>query len=358
MLQADTFSSDLRTAQSSPLEAPQVQCAKCPSSPSSIFPVRTKCPRNLAYPPPHHQVKAPKQVSKPISSSKQAAAKCKVNEHVLNGTFVHDLKRWDQYKRKLAELDPNYEVSEDPQLVRRVKHSICGAWFVMAAPYAKDHFKKHVSSCLYLTGGRGMKSLESFGIMTQTLSASSQSSSASSLSSAQSSSPGPSLLPCPRLTEKDSPSLHQYFTWTAVASTGGEDLHSVARALFLVEFKNLSSDKKDLVWLKQKQTHTWSIDHLMKTIHAIGKAPCAGNAEVASDGSKSLRACKQCQALLTLHAFKKAISRKPAPNKNRTYIPHIYQPAVIGKMYSLGFNDLVEGVSVRLDFWVADKTAN
>ncbi|KAN0139136.1 hypothetical protein V8E53_003025 [Lactarius tabidus] len=345
-VQADTFSSDLRTAQSSPLEAPQVQSAKRPSSPSSILLVKTKHPRNLAYPPPHLQVQTPKQVSEPISISKQAAAKRKVNEHVLNGTFVHDPKRWDQYKRKLAQLDPNFEVSEDPRLVCQVKHSICGAWFVMAAPYAKDRFKNHVSSCSYSTRGGGMKSLVFFGIVAKNLSASS---STSSLSSALSFSPGPSSLPCPGLTEKDSPSLCQYFTRTAVASAGGEDLHSVAQALFSDEFKNLSSDKKDLVRLKQKQTHTWSIDHLMKTIHAIGKAPCEGNAEVASDGSKSLRACKRCRALLTLHAFKNAISRKPAQNKNRAYIPHIYQPAAIGKMYSLGFNDLVDGVSARLD---------
>jgi hypothetical protein len=49
-------------------------------------------------------------------------------------------------------------------------------------------------------------------------------------------------------------------------------------------------------------------------------------------------------------AFKRAVSRKPTPNKNRYYIPHIYQPPTVGKMYSLGFNDLIEGVSTRLYF--------
>ena len=84
-----------------------------------------------------------------------------------------------------------------------------------------------------------------------------------------------------------------------------------------------------------------------KKIHAIGKTPCEQNAKVASDGS--VRACKACHALFTSHAFKKAISRKPAPNKNHAYIPHVYQPAVIGKMYSLGFNDLIDGVSARFN---------
>ncbi|KAF8265264.1 hypothetical protein EI94DRAFT_1589496 [Lactarius quietus] len=56
-------------------------------------------------------------------------------------------------------------------------------------------------------------------------------------------------------------------------------------------------------------------------------------------------ACKACRDLLNLHTFKKAISKKPIPNKNRAFIPHIYQPVEIGKMYSHGFNDLVDGTA-------------
>jgi hypothetical protein len=311
-----------------------------PSSSTAVLPAR-KRPRNLAYPPVHPQVQP--RASEPVGNSKQAVAKRKANERVLNGTFVHDPKRWGEYKKKLAQLDANFEVSEDPRLVRQVKHSICGGWFTMAAPYEKERFKKHVTSCSYSSRGGGMKSLESFGIVALPASARSSSS-----SSAPASSPASISLPCPGLTEKDSASIHQYFARTSVASAGGHDLHSVAKSLFSDEFKNLSSEKKDLVRLKQKQTHTWSVDHLMKTIHAIGKAPCEVDAQVASDGS--VGACKACKGLLASHAFKKAITRKPAPNKNRAYIPHIYQPVEIGKMYSLGFNDLLDGVSAVLNF--------
>ena len=64
---------------------------------------------------------------------------------------------------------------------------------------------------------------------------------------------------------------------------------------------------------------------------------------MASDGSLEL--CRVCKGLLMVPAFKKAIMRKPAPNKNRAYIPHVYQPVEIGKMYSLGFSELIDGVS-------------
>lgn len=321
---------------------------KCPLSPLAV-PTKTKRPCNLAHParqPAHPQTQT--QVSKSVGSSKQAVAKCKANERVLNGTFVHNPKRWDEYKRKLADIDPNFEVSEDPRLVHQVKHSLCGGWFVMAAPYEKERFKKHVTSCSYSTHGGRMKSLENFGIVALSASTHSSPSAPSSASS-----PAPCLLPCPGLTDKDCESIGQYFSRTSVASAGGEDIHLVARSLFSDEFKNLSSEKKEFVQLKQKKTHTWSVDHLMKTIHAIGKAPCEGNADVTRDGS--IKACKACQALLMSQAFKKAVSRRPALNKNHTFIPHIYQPAIVGKMYSLGFNDLLDGVSIRLSYFQAHR---
>lgn len=340
--------SNLMISQPSALEASQGQRTKRPLTPSCVLPAQAaKRPRNLAYPLAQPQTQ--KQFRKPVGTSKQAIAKHKANEKVHNGTFTHNPKRWEEYKRKLAELDPDFEVSEDPRLVRQVKHSICGGWFVMAAPYEKERFKKHISTCSYSTGGGRMKSLERFGVTVLSASSLSSSSSPSPPSSASPDSTSrTSALPCPGLTEKDGASISQYFSWTSVVSAGGKELHSVARSLFSDEFKNLSPEKKELVWLKQKQTHTWSIDHLMKTIHAIGKVPCGGDADMARDGS--VKACRACRALLTLHAFKNAISRKPAPNKNRPFIPHIFQPAVIGKFYSLGFNDLINGVSTRLIF--------
>ena len=150
-----------------------------------------------------------------------------------------------------------------------MKHSLCGGWFVMAAPYEKERFKKHVASCSYSTGGGGMMSLESFGIVAL------PASTPSSLSSAPSTTISPPCsLPCPGLTEKDSESIGQYFLRTSVVSAGGKNVLSVARSLFKEEFKNLSSENKALARLKQKQSHTWTVDHLMKTIHTIGEVPC------------------------------------------------------------------------------------
>ncbi|KAI9434879.1 hypothetical protein H4582DRAFT_2130928 [Lactarius indigo] len=349
----DMSTSDLSTSiPSSPLVLPTAKNIKRSLSPSNLSatPARKKHPRTLAYPPAVTQAQDGKQaqvrITVPTGTSKQALSKRKANESIHNGTFVRDMKRWNKYKKKLAELDPEFEVDEsNPSRVRYVKHSVCGGWYLMAAPYEKERFKQHVKDCSYSTSMGSMKTLERFGVVVLPASTCSNGSSTPSQSSSpsESSTPTSESLPCPGLTERDSIYLRQYFTRTSVASAGGTDLHTIARSLFSDEFKNLSSDKKELVRLKQKQTHCWSVDHLMKTVHALGKKPCEGDAQTASDGS--LEPCKACKALLTLPAFKKAIMRKPAPNENRGYIPHIYQPAEIGKMYSLGFSELINGTS-------------
>lgn len=338
---------------------PSAQNVKRPLTPTTVLlsnvstpaSTRAKRPRTLAYPPAGTQVKVHAKIGIPAGTSKQALSKRRANESIHNGTFFRDPRRWNEYKNKLAELDPGFEVDESNLgRVRYVKHSVCGGWYLMAAPYDRERFKQHIKGCSYSTGLGNMKTLEHFGVVVLPAGASlsPNGSSTQSLSNASSSvtslvtSPAPSL-PCPGLTERDNIEIRQYISRTSVASAGGMDLHSVAQSLFSNKYGNLSPHKKDLVRLKQKQTHSWSVDHLMKTVHAIGKNPCEGDAQTAIDGS--LEPCKACKALLRVPAFKKAVTRKPAPRKHRAYIPHIYQPVEIGKMYSLGFSELLDGVS-------------
>src|ERR1700761_3196533 len=89
----------------SPSIGSRAQHAKRPLMPSESchLPARIKRPRNLAYPPTHPQTPK-KTVTEPVGNSKQAVAKRKANERVSHGTFMHNLKRWEGYKRKLAQL--------------------------------------------------------------------------------------------------------------------------------------------------------------------------------------------------------------------------------------------------------------
>ena len=317
------------------------QCSPLRHVPVPAAPVRPKRPRSLAYPGPDSEMHAKRtKISMPVGTSKQAVSKRKILEQIRDGTFVRNPKRWEVFKSKLAQLDPYFEVSEtDPTLSRSAKHSRCGSWVLMAAPYNIERFKAHVKTCSYSTEAGGMKTLDSYGLTVRPIKALS---SPQSIPSTPSSSAGRVALPCLGLTEKDDPRIAQYVKRTSVNSAGGKDIHDIAMELFSVAFKNLSKEKKNLVRQKQMQTHIWSVDRMRRSVHAIGKDPCNGNARQAKDGS--LEPCNACLALLSLRAFRNAISREPPKNEDRAYIPHTFQPAEVGKMYSMGFNSLIDGV--------------
>ena len=112
--------------------------------------------------------------------------------------------------------------------------------------------------------------------------------------------------------------------------------------LFSDVFKNLSQERKDIVRQKQIQTHSWSVDRMRKSVHAIGNNTCKGDARQSKDGT--LMPCNQCLALLSLRAFRNAITREPPKDENRVFVPHTFQPAEVGKLYGMGFNNLVDGV--------------
>ena len=313
-----------------------------------------KHPCNLAYPDDskvHKRTKLTPQAGQP-GLSKQAVSKRRVLDQIRDGTFVQNPKRWDVFKSKLSKLDPRFEVSEtDPTLARSVKHLRCRAWIQMAAPYDTERFKGHVKRCSYSTAAGGMITLDKFILKPKSAQLST-----SPNSSDSSSSPSRVALPCPGLTKKDDPRIAQYVKRTSVNSAGGSDIHDVAMDLFSKLFKNLTSDEKDIVRQKQIQTHSWSVDRMRKSVHAIGKSPCAGNAQQAKDGT--LIACIQCLALLSLHAFRNAISREPPKDENRVYVPHKFQPAEVGKLYGMGFNSLIDGVRYMHTFSLILKATN
>ncbi|KAH9991137.1 hypothetical protein BJV77DRAFT_962978 [Russula vinacea] len=262
-----------------------------------------------------------------MGTSKQAASKRRLLEQIRDGTFVRNPKRWEAFKSKLARLDPHFEVSEtDPTLARSAKHSRCGSWILMAVPYIVERFKTYINSCSYSTEAGGMKTLNNYGIIVRPMKALASESPLSIPST-----PSPSAvhvpLPCIGLTEKDDPRIAQYFKRTSVNSAGGKDIHDIAMDLFSVAFKNLSKEKKDIVRQKQVQTHIWSIDRMGKSVHAIGKNPCNGNARQGKDGT--LGPCNPCLALLSLRAFRNAISREPPKDENRAYVPHMFRPAEV-----------------------------
>ena len=303
-------------------------------------PAKKKRPRSIAFPSSKDRTR---KLSKtladvPVGMSKQAVWRCRVLEQIDAGTWVPDPDKWATYKSKLAKLDCHFEVLDDSHHARHVKHSRCGSWIIMSLPYDVGRFEKHTKSCTYSTGSGGMRTLDSYGVRVHSINTQSWSPPIPSTPSSSS----PTDLPCLGITEKDDIRIAQYLKRTPVNSAGGGDIHGIAEELFANEFKNLSQDEKDIVRQKQLQTHSWSNDLIRKSIHAIGENPCTGKARVARDGG--LMPCNQCVALLTLRAFRNAISRESGKIGNWRYTPHIFQSPDIGRIYSLGLYELLDGV--------------
>ena len=301
---------------------------------------KAKRPRTLAFPSPKDSPCKRAKPNESVGMSKQAVWKRRIMDQIDDGVWVPDAKKWAEYNSKLAVIDRHFEVSEDPRLARQVKHSRCGAWIIMSLPYDIGRFKVHVKNCKYSKASGGMKTLDSYGVHVRPVNMLAPPPPIPSTSP----SPSPTNLPCLGITEKDDPRISQYIRRTPVHSAGGDNIHDIAKELFADEFKNLSQEQKDIVRQKQLQTHSWSNDHIRKSVHAIGKIPCSGKACMAKDGS--LAPCDQCLALLTLRAFRNAISRKCCENQNRGFTPHIYQSPDVGKIYSLGLYELLDGVRI------------
>ncbi|KAF8999677.1 hypothetical protein BDQ17DRAFT_1185936, partial [Cyathus striatus] len=57
--------------------------------------------------------------------------------------------------------------------------------------------------------------------------------------------------------------------------------------------------------------------------------------------------CSTCMNLLSLRKFVTAINREAPADSNCIYVPHIYQPATLGKLYAknIQLGDLFDNVS-------------
>jgi len=325
---------------SPPVPPPSQVTHEIQASPSTDvcmhIPAKAKQLCSLAFPSPIDKPLKRAKTSTPVGMSKQAVWKWKVLEQINNGTWVQDIQKWETYKSKLVALDSQFEVSDEPRHARYVRHSCCGSWILMALPYDIGHFQAHVTSCSYSTASGGMRTLHSYGVMNMNTQS-------PSLSVASISSPPPHTdLPCLGITEKDDIRIAQYIKCTPVNSAGGGTIQDIAESLFSSDFKDLSQKDKEIVRQKQVQSHAWSNDPIRKSVHAIRKNACEGKAHLAEDGS--LMPCNKCLALLTLRAFRNAISRKCRENGNQRYTPHIFQSPDIGRICSLGLYELLDGV--------------
>jgi len=304
----------------------------------ACVPSKAKQSCSLSFPSSDNRPSKRAKTNAPVSTGRRATWKCEALEKIDNGTWVRDTKKWDRYITKLKALNAPFEVSDEPRYARSVKHIQCGSWILMSVPYDVTRFKSHIKMCSYSTASGGMRTLDSYGILVCPMDTQSPLPSIPSTSS----SPSHTNLPCPGITEKNDIRITQYMKHTPSKGGGGINIQDIAKELFSDLFKNLSQKDKDIMRQKQEQTCSWSNDHIRKSVHAIGKDPCDGKACL--DNDRSLKPCNQCLALLALRSFQNAISRPCVENENRVFTPHIFQSPDVGRIFSLGLYELLDGV--------------
>ena len=206
-----------------------ISIAPVPSRVGMHVPTKAKQSRSLAFPSPDDRPLKRAKTTAPVGTSKTAAWKRKTLDKMWKGTWVLDTDKWEAYKSKLEELDCHFEAYPEPQLVRYVKHSDCGSWFLMSVPYDVGRFKSHVKSCTYSTAPGGMRTLDSYGVCIRPMNLmNSQSPSPSPSMSSASSSPPCTDLACPGITEKNDIRIAQYMKCAKVYSAGGGNIQDVA----------------------------------------------------------------------------------------------------------------------------------
>ncbi|KAF8996981.1 hypothetical protein BDQ17DRAFT_1429340 [Cyathus striatus] len=268
--------------------------------------------------------------------SSSALSKKALNEAVKNRTFVPNQQQWDNYVESCQKIDPRCEINAtDPTRARSVRCSKCGEIKLQATVYDTTNFKKHFTvKCKGTLNTPTLNQGMNFFIPWQMT---------SNLPS--------KVWPCPGLTSREDTQITIYLSRTLVSSAGGEHVGSILQRLFSKEYSTLNHDQQQAVRNCQTQTHQWKLNHSQGSVYAIGSSTCKGDTD---DSTGSILPFRACIGLLSLHKFLTAINKDAPEDSNHIYIPHIYQPGTIGKLYTknIQLGDLFDNSTPKHDFLV------
>jgi len=262
------------------------------------------------------------------AKSRSAVAKAAQKAAITSGTFVRSDVKWERFKAKIRQMDPNAQFNEtDSQHIRDVWHSRCAAIIVMLAPYDINYFNKHLKKCKPTKPSANTLPLD---IML--------SSSGAKLFLNRSNNPKTVKWPCPGISAIDNARIKRYLKRVQAPSGGGQSEQTIALDMFSKEYSKLSITQKVAVDMKQTQTHRWRNDHQHGHVFARGtEAPCLETVEVAMNPvgePLKVQACTACKALLSFKKFITAIEKELPDAANSIYVPRRHQGVLIGKAYA------------------------
>ena len=255
-------------------------------------------------------------------ASQSALASRKLREEVASGTYLARGKKFENWKEKISNLDP--DAWFDRTNPRKVLHSRCSTWILVKEPGDTTHFKHHIESCRtkpILAGGTlmGMGWLKVKGDVET---------SGNEKDEERAGGKGEAKMPCRGVSNMDDPFVNRYLKRTGAGGGGGRSIHVISRERFEKEFKYLANTQKEEVQVTQMAEWVWRNDHLNLWV-------CATNCErFTSSRSLASSLCIKCERLLVLHAFTNAIHKKTPLDENLKYTNEKYLNPVLGHLYA------------------------
>lgn len=268
-------------------------------------------------------------------ASRSASTSRKLRKAVASGNYVVQAKRFETWKKKITNLDPNARFDRsNPQ---KVLHSRCSTWLLVKEPGDATRFKKHVEICQAKpVPQRG--TLVGMGWLTMKKDVEIGDGVGRERDGGKREGNGFKTMPCRGVSEMDNPVIEQYLKRTGAGGGGGRSIHVISGARFRREFKGLTSGEKEEVQATQRAEWKWTNDHTNRRVHASNCQRFTSSDFLASS------LCAECKDLLNLKQFTDAI-QKPMPSDENLKFNNIryLNPALVD-LYkrSRGLRSIIE----------------
>jgi hypothetical protein len=296
------------TSRSNDMEAVRLDddTDKAPTARPSLHPVR-------GHPKIGHKVEP--------GTSRSAIASRKLREKATSGSYVVREKRFETWKEKITNLDPDARF--DKKNTQKVLHSRCSAWLLVKEPGDTTRFKQHVEACqakpvpvrgtlMGMGWLKSKKSVEEGG---------------DGKDGGLKENGKKAQMPCRGVSDMDNPSVDRYLRRTGAEGGGGRSIHIISKERFKTDFKNLSRVQKEEVQATQIAEWMWRNDHSRLRVHAT-------NCErFTSSATLNLSLCGKCKNLLVTKAFADAIRKKMPEVENLKYNNLQYLNPVLVELY-------------------------
>ena len=254
--------------------------------------------------------------------SQSSLASWKLREEVASGTYVIREKRFENWKEKISDLDPDARF--DRKNPRKAFHSQCSAWILVKEPGDVTRFKQHVETCRAkpipahgtLMGMGWLKAKKDVGV------------GGDGKDRENESGKGEVRMPCRGVSDVDDQFVDRYLKRTGAGGGGGRSIHVISGERFKKKFRYLTNAQKEEVQVAQRAEWVWRNDHLNLRVYAT-------NCErFTSSSSLALSLCAKCKRLLILNTFTTATHKKTPLDKNLKYTNGKYLNPVLGHLYA------------------------